>query len=366
MALTPPARPRLLFFSRGRGRGHAIPDLAVIRQLVACSNLDVRVASYASGASVFTEASYDVIDLALPDDAPYLDVLIRATQAIATVSPAFVVSHEEFAALPAAKAFGLPTTLILDFFVPHELWKDSLRYADEILFIERRGIFAEPAEAQGKVRYLGPMRRPLPFTSDDRDSCRRALGWPPNAIVVSVIPGAWATEQRAPLADLVVPAFTRMPEPGKLVWVAGRDQDVLRARAAGCGDVLVIPEHSPIEQLMVASDVVVTKANRGTTLDAASLGVPTVSLSYGLNPVDDAIVCRIPTNTALHAKGVDPAFLSEVLANAVSRRSAPAHHEQVLRGDDTAVVASALTTWCARMLPSALVSKRGVPASAAP
>jgi hypothetical protein len=91
---------------------------------------------------------------------------------------------------------------------------------------------------------------------------------------VSVIPGAWATEQRAPIVDLVIPAFQGLAdEDKKLIWIAGRDHEALSGRLAEQPGVMVMKECSPIEKLMVASDLVVTKANRGTTIDLASLGV---------------------------------------------------------------------------------------------
>ena len=151
---------KVLFFSRGRGRGHAIPDLAIAAELARLApELTVRFASYATGLETLVEAGHAAVDLQLPDDAPYLELLVRAARVIAAEQPDLVVSHEEFAALPAARTFGLPSVFVVDFFPSRDVWLESLRYADDILFIERRGIFAEPAELRGRVRYLGPVVR---------------------------------------------------------------------------------------------------------------------------------------------------------------------------------------------------------------
>jgi hypothetical protein len=40
------------------------------------------------------------------------------------------------------------------------------------------------------------------------------------------------------------------------------------------------------------------------------LAVPSVSLSFGLNPVDETIVSRLHSNVPLDARGIDPAFLA--------------------------------------------------------
>jgi UDP-N-acetylglucosamine:LPS N-acetylglucosamine transferase len=311
---------KVLFFSRGRGRGHAVPDLAIAREMEQLlPDMRLRFASYSTGAATLAENGYEVIDLGLADEAPFLQSLVMAQRAIVAEQPDVVVAHEEFAALPAAKSLGYPTSFIVDFFPPEKsAWMEALTYADEILFIERRGIFPEPAHVKGKVRYLGPVVRDMVWTRADRERARHSLSLPSSALVVAVIPGAWATERRAPILDVVTAAFERLAEPEKkLVWVAGDDYEVLSQRLAGDRDVVVLRSHSPIEQLMVASDLVITKANRGTTIDLNSLGVPSISLSYGLNPIDESILPRIRSNHALDARGVDAEFLSELIRQVV-------------------------------------------------
>jgi hypothetical protein len=53
--------------------------------------------------------------------------------------------------------------------------------------------------------------RCLAATRADRNGARAALALESDERVVSVIPGAWATEERAPIFDLVVPAFQGLP-----------------------------------------------------------------------------------------------------------------------------------------------------------
>jgi hypothetical protein len=315
---------RLLFFTRGRGRGHAIPDLVIAGWLRELSpGIQLRFASYSTGAETLAAGGEAVVSLDLVEDAPFLEVMVAAIRTIAAEAPDIVVSHEEFAVLPAARGLGHAPLFIVDFFSQQPTARESLRYAREILFIEHRGIFGEPPEARGKVHYLGPVVRPLRASHADGPAARTRLGLPAEARVIVVIPGAWATEERAPIADLVLPAFKALPHPDKrLVWVAGRDQEQLAQRVGGDPEVMVWKQHSPIEELMVASDLVITKANRGTTIDLARLGVPSVSLSHGLNPIDETLVPRIPSNTALDARGVSPRFLARVLVAALSAAEA--------------------------------------------
>jgi hypothetical protein len=287
--------------------------------------VDVVFVSYGTGAATLREGGHPVIDMELPEDVPFLGVLIRAGHVILRMRPHFVVAHEEFAALPAAKLLRLHTLLLVDFFPRIEIWTQSLLYADRVIFMERRGLFPEPSHVRGKVRYTGPVIRPLSYGRADRRRARVELELPPEATVISIVPGAWATEERSPIHDLVIPAFRALSAPQKkLVWVAGKDFDMLRDRLFDAEDVLVLSQCSPIERLMVASDLVITKANRGTTLELAHLGIRSVSLSHGLNAIDEAIIPRIATNVALHAKGVDSAYLCEVIARCLGEdRLAP-------------------------------------------
>jgi UDP-N-acetylglucosamine:LPS N-acetylglucosamine transferase len=317
-------RRKLLFFTRGRGRGHAVPDLAIVGHLETLApHVDVKFVSYGTGAATLVQEGRAVIDLGLREDCDYLDLLVRSGRVLEAERPDVVVSHEDFAVLPAAKVFGLPTVLVVDFFLPVEhLWMQSLVHADRVVFIENRGVFPEPATTRGKVRYVGPVRRPLSYGRADKSRARRALHLPEDGIVVSVIPGAWATEARAPLLDLLVPAFDALPYADKrLVWLAGHDHEAVSERLQRDERAVILREYSPVEAVMAASDLVITKGNRGSTLEVAALGVPSVSVSYGTNPIDEAVLPRIRSNVALHARAIDAAFLADVVRGALAHSS---------------------------------------------
>ncbi len=311
-----PDRKRVLFFSRGRGRGHAIPDIAIKEKLcLTHTDTDVLFVSYGIGANTFAEFGHPIIDLELPEENPFLETLVRASSLIGKLHPQLVVSHEEFAVLPAAKSFSLPTVFITDWFVRSEhLIMRTLEYADEIIFIEQRGIFEEPPFVKDRIHYVGPIVRPMSYSKSDRSRARKELDLPRRATILSVIPGGWATEKRAPIFDLLVPAFDKLNIPDKLlIWNANEDYEILADRLKDHSEVIVQREHRPIEQLMVASDLVITKANRGTIIDLCTLGIPSISISRSLNSIDELIVPRIRTNTALNAGALDANFLAECI-----------------------------------------------------
>ncbi len=317
-----PSRIALLFFSRGRGRGHAVPDMAIVDELHRIrDDLDVRFASYATGAATLAHCGRPVIDLGLPERNSVLETLVLAAQLIGSLRPRLVVSHEEFSALPVAKIFDLPSLFITDWFTdPGKFSLQTLLYADEIIFIDDPGTFEEPEYVRGKVHYVGPVLREFHYSKSDQSRAREELGLPPEATIISVLPGSWATEQRAPIFDLVLPAFDAIDSDKKLlIWIAGEDYDLLTERTKGRPEIIVKKEDWQMDRLMVAGDLAITKTNRKSIKELASLGVPSISLSYGLNKIDDTVANEIPTNLVLPAASIDgqrlARHISEILAN---------------------------------------------------
>jgi UDP-N-acetylglucosamine:LPS N-acetylglucosamine transferase len=320
-----PRRIGVLFFSRGRGRGHAVPDCALAAELCRLRNdVDLRFVSYATGAETFEQLGHTVIDLDLPESNPLFETLIRATRVIGWLKPKLVIAHEELPALAAAKILELPTVYLADWFgKPDDVRTSLLAYADEILFLDEAGIFPEPVQAAGRVRYVGPVLRPSAYTRQDRLRARQELGIPAGHLVVSVLPGSW-TEEKAPIFELVVAAFDLLPERSKtLLWIAGEDYAVLEHRVQDRKDIVVRKEEWQMDRLMVASDVAITKATRQTAMELAALGVPSISLSHGLNRIDDIRVARIASNTAFQVKEVDAGVIAATITTMMKAPQQP-------------------------------------------
>lgn len=313
----------LLFFSRGRGRGHAIPDMAIMEAVHSLNgNINWQFVSYGTGASTLSEFGYKAVNLDLLDDNPFLETVTKACQVIRTNSPRFVVSHEEPAAILAAKIFDIPSIFITEFFLPaNYLLTQTLGYAEIVIMLAEPGWFDEPPYLKQKIKYVGSMVREFKYHKHDREKARQELGMGNDLTVLSVLPGGWATEQREPVAELLLPAFARLEKGKKLLcWVAGNDFAALSDCVNNMNDVRVHPKLWPIEQLMVASDLIITKGNRITIMEASELGIPTISLSHGSNPIDDIIVSHIKTNTPLRVKGITSDYLARCMDAALQHR----------------------------------------------
>lgn len=325
---------KLLYFSRGRGRGHAIPDLEIWRELAALGapgDVQVRFASYGTGARTIEEAGHPVIDLNLPDEGAITDVTVLAGKLIRWLQPDLVVSHEEFPVFPAARIFDVPSVAVLDFFGPPEwLSMRSLRFADRVIFTDRAGLYPEPPDLAGRVDYVGPVLRRFAYVRRNRAKARRELGIAADAFVAAMLPGSWR-EAETPVAELVLAAWDALPAPKHLLWVAGADAEAIAARAAGRGDVTVVRFEPRIERLMVAADVAITKVNRLSLIELEHLGVPSVSLSHGLNPMDEHRAARIASNRTLPVAAATPAQLAAVLREQAQTPATPTRYRNAAR-----------------------------------
>jgi hypothetical protein len=317
----------ILFFSRGRGRGHAIPDLAIVARLKAARpDVDVEFVSYATGADALRRRGESVVDLDLPERNDFVLTILRAAQVLAVRKPALVVAHEEPAALVAARIAGIRTIFMSHWFmVDRDPFATALGCADDILFLERPGLFDEPIEAKGRVHYVGPLLRPLCYTLTDRDRARQELGIAPQEVLVLVVPGSFL-EKDSPICDLVLGAFMRLrANPKRLVWVAGADRRTIQEAVGTRGDVLVLDTDWQLERWMVASDVAITKATYNIGLELSALGTPSVSLSYGRNHIDDLYARRVESNLFLWATETTPAQLADCIeSRLLGGRPAPA------------------------------------------
>jgi UDP-N-acetylglucosamine:LPS N-acetylglucosamine transferase len=322
----PPDVAEIMIISRGHGLGHAMPDMAIATALLSlASNLTLRFVSYASGAEAYRVHGHQVLDLHRPDNPPFMDMIVIYTRLLSQTRPLLVVAHEEMPVLPAAKAFKIPCLFITDYFEdPSHLSTWVLRYAEEIIFTAQQGLYTEPPYLRGKVRYVGRAVREFEYTAIDRCRARAELAIPQDATVALCQPGAWA-ESQMPFADLLATAWNSLePLPRLLIWLAGGDYESLTARFKERADIRILKEDWKIDRLMVASDVLITKANRMTVYEAAAIGLPSISISSFVNWPDDVAVARVSSNTPVLRDTMTPDALAKLIVERKNSRPLPA------------------------------------------
>jgi UDP-N-acetylglucosamine:LPS N-acetylglucosamine transferase len=233
------------------------------------------------------------------------------------------VAHEEFAVLPAAKIFDRKVLFLTDWFVEEtDLRMGMLRFADEILFLDQKGIYEEPACVRGRIAYLGPIVRDLRCSRQDKGHARAHLGIPADAFVIGVFPGS-PPEQREPIVDLVLTAMQYLPPNAVLHWVGGSDADLMRDLAATHEKLRFCPLHHDIGQYYVACDVAITKATRKTLFELEYLGIPSVSLTHGYNRIDDRRARSLANTRLIEAKNITARELAALLIDQAAGQPSP-------------------------------------------
>lgn len=324
-------REQVLFFSRGKGRGHAIPDAAIANELLKLEPaLDITFASYSVGAVTLRELGQRVVDLELPEDNPFWETVLRVGPLLQERRPSLVLSHEEFWVAPLSKMLGLPALFLTDWFAsPDSIQMQALKCADQVIFLDEPGIYDEPPYLAGKVLYTGYVLRSLGAAGVDKAQARCKLGLPQGSTVILVSPGGAVihSEARAPTFDLVLGAYDLLDIPGKrLLWVAGDpDYSSLLEKSCDRHDLMILKPHYDFTPTILAADLVITKGNRLPLFECETLGIPSISISYGYNPVDDYRVSRIRTNIALRARGLEKSTLRDYMVEALSRVSEIRH-----------------------------------------
>jgi len=308
-------KPGVLFFSRGRGKGHAVPDHFIAEHLrQEYPSCEIIFVSYATGAITLRELGNIVIDLELPELNNYWLTMMYCGRLISRLNPTLVISHEEFAVPVACAVSGIHNVFLTDWYMdPASIQMRSLKSADHILYMDRPGTFAQPDYIKDRVQYCGQFVRPLRYGPADRRRARLELDIPPEAFVLLCIPGN-CDDQVFPLWDTLLEAFTLLQQSAKLlIYVAGREYGLLSQRSTGRGNIRVISFDSVVERLMVAADVAVTKATRKTSLELESLGIPMVSILTGTNPIDDERVGQIPGVLTIHGNKLTASCLYQAI-----------------------------------------------------
>ncbi len=310
----------ILFFSRGRGRGHAIPDHAIAAKLRRCiPDVDIRFVSYATGYRALNQFGEEVIDLKFSENNPLFPTLIMSARLIRSLNPDIIISHEEFVVPAAGAITNTYNIFITDWFLEDlNLFMQPLAHANSIICIDDAPFVNVPSFLKDKVEYSGPIIRPLDDHSGNSPMLRGELRIPDDVKIITVLPGgamnSW--ESNTPILDLLFQAYKLLEVPKKLlIWVSDHDYEMLSSFADSHSGLMPMRSILEIGPLMRDSDLVITKANRITTLEASALGVRSLSLSHGTNPIDDDRVSRIRGHVPLRVADVDANQLAEVISS---------------------------------------------------
>jgi UDP-N-acetylglucosamine:LPS N-acetylglucosamine transferase len=100
-------------------------------------------------------------------------------------------------------------------------------------------------------------------------------------------------------------AFESLEAPGPKLLVFDRDDD------------------SEFDRIMAASDLGITKGNRNIVLELAAMGVPALSVSHGLNVIDDLRTAALPNNRTVRYADLDAGILARLMREMIAAEIKP-------------------------------------------
>ena len=316
----------ILWFSRGRGRGHAIPDAMIADELRRLApKVRLTFASYATGATTLRGLQQPVIDLNLPDEPSLPRLMLAASQALERydATPIVVVSHEEFAAVAVAKKRGhTPVVYMADWLPPPQTFEARcVESAERLLLLDWAAHCPCPEYMRPRARYTGPIFG-LTTETTAREAARCWLGVLASTKVVLLAPGSTSShsEQVSPLLDLFLESWDRVSTADKRAfWLADSREAAILLGHPRAAEINILPPQRRLVDVMAACDLVITKGNRITTLEAAFMGIPSMSITYQVNPIDDRRIAVIADHVRLEARTATPARVAAQIAEGLAR-----------------------------------------------
>jgi len=83
--------------------------------------------------------------------------------------------------------------------------------------------------------------------------------------------------------------------------------------------VLIQGDGSPIERVMVASDLAITKSSYALMRELDALGIPSIALRPGCNWADEVYAQHMPTVTPLNLRTLSPDILAQAIESVLTK-----------------------------------------------
>ena len=289
--------PKILYFSRGRGFGHAIPDLMVVDRLESLRpDVNITLGSYADGLKAISSNGRSALDLEMELDDEYTQKELSALQRIIpSVEPDLIVTHEVFYALPVARKYNIPSVLITHWFFEElgdmtaftGLLARFFNCATEIVIRDIESGHTVPPTLKVPVSFIGPILRTAEPLEDRGLSVRQELGVPADLPLIFVSMGGNSQSRRKEMLASAVETYMELDRKQYgLILIAGEDADYYRQKLIDFPYAVVKSWDWNILRLQAVSTLAITRGSFGTLCELARLGVPSISIIDGGNAVD--------------------------------------------------------------------------------
>ncbi len=323
--------PKILYFSRGRGYGHSIGDIEVIRELKKNDeNLDIVIASYAHGYEAFIKNGFTEIEnlyLSYENEFFSPQGLARIQQLIKSVRPDLIVANEMFNVLPLAREHGFPAVLITHWFFEAVRPKPTIlslfmACANHIIFGDLEDFHEKPPKLRAPVSFVGPIMRKIETSSQDRDFFKKALGFQKTDKVILVSFGGGfdrvggGLEKGKIVLEKIYQVFDQLNIQNlKLILLAGQIYDYAISKFDN-SNVTILRESWDFDKLMAASDIAIVRGSYRTLCELAVIGTPAICIPFLKgNPVDEMHIRNFERLGTLETLEIEKLTLKNLVEN---------------------------------------------------
>ena len=326
--------PRVLFGVSPIGLGHATRALVLLEEMER-RGAEVRLFSGGKAAD-FIEKSGVRVDRIVDDSVPWVvdgemkqaalwymrswvanrRTLPRTRMLLDSYKPDIVVCDEEFSGVVVAGEKGVKRVFISDelrlgfarTWIARKMeerverWYVRLQESVDLLVVPELG------DDAGNTRFVGPIVRPI---TKSREETRQAYGLPPGRVVLFAVSGSGIGRELALKLKGVLSASSDLRD-CSLAVTGNRG-----ARIAGDGvfDLGVVSDN---QDLVAASDLVVSTAGKSTIDEAKSAGTPIVVIPIRHHAEQERNAASLGYSSA------DADRLADLVRGKVGRRETPA------------------------------------------
>lgn len=309
---------KVLFMTCGIGMGHISRDITLAKKLQE-ENVDIAFASYGSGYKMLFESgkyqTSKLPDIKFYGDDSGLDIKYTAKKSIGTpfifvksiyyeskiikkFNPDIVVADSHYSVPITCKILGIPCILITNELTLNfaELYPDekTVKYVEKglkrfivdvsnqcnaIIIPDIEGSIEIPPKLRSITTFTGPILKKNPDEINDKNKIRKKLGFNKNDKIVLVTVGGSEFGKR--LLKLIIHS-SKWIDCDKIIIVTGPQ---ITSDFIPNSDKIVKKEFlEDIMEWMRLSDVVISLAGHNTTMELASLGVPSIIVPIDNHP----------------------------------------------------------------------------------
>lgn len=314
------------------GLGHATRSIVLAKELER-RGAEVRFFSGGKAAEFIRGAGMAVDDI-VEDPAPHVSngemsrvalwyvrswaanrrTLPRTRRLVDGYSPGLVVGDEEFSGVVVAGERGIRRAFVADELslgfartwlarkleARVERWYRGLQASVDLLVVPEAG------ESRGNTRFVGPIVR-APTKSPTET--RKSYGLPDGALVLVAMSGSGIGRE---LAVRVKGALASMGQTGVTLVVTGNRGEKMHGE--GVFDLGLIPDN---QNLVAASDLVVSTAGKSTIDEAAAAGTPIIAIPIRYHAEQER------NAAALGYASADASRMEGLIRERLGKRSAP-------------------------------------------